>query len=185
MDAFLKLHPFPILYIADLDAILHRGNNLPLIKSLAERYPSTNFWIDAGIASVEDLHFWQGGWRLVIGSESQGSLSETQALLSANLLLPPILSLDFLGGRLQGPTELLERIELWPQEVIIMGLDQVGGNEGPEFARLEELRCRCPGKSFFAAGGVRHRDDLARLADLGITGALVASALHNGRIEFG
>ncbi|MBC8130797.1 MAG: nickel transporter, partial [Rhizobiaceae bacterium] len=35
----------------------------------------------------------------------------------------------------------------------------------------------------FAAGGVRDEDDLMRLEKAGIAGALVASALHDGRID--
>jgi phosphoribosylformimino-5-aminoimidazole carboxamide ribotide isomerase len=34
-----------------------------------------------------------------------------------------------------------------------------------------------------AGGGVRGVDDLARLADTGCDGALVATALHDGRIR--
>ena len=35
---------------------------------------------------------------------------------------------------------------------------------------------------FYAAGGVRHADDLVALGDRGIAGALVASCLHNGTL---
>jgi phosphoribosylformimino-5-aminoimidazole carboxamide ribotide isomerase len=34
-----------------------------------------------------------------------------------------------------------------------------------------------------AGGGVRGADDLARLADAGCDGALVATALHDGRLS--
>jgi phosphoribosylformimino-5-aminoimidazole carboxamide ribotide isomerase len=37
--------------------------------------------------------------------------------------------------------------------------------------------------NIFAAGGVRNMEDLLTLKQLGVFGALVASALHNGRIK--
>jgi phosphoribosylformimino-5-aminoimidazole carboxamide ribotide isomerase len=185
VTAFLGLHPFPIIYIADLDAIQCRGNHLPLIRRLAGEFPSVTFWVDAGIGDMDTLLGWQGPWRQVIGSESQGSLAGMRELFSTGPEPSPVLSLDFLGGQLQGPSEILERTDLWPQDVIVMGMDQIGGELGPDFQRLEALRRHCPDKSLFAAGGVRHRDDLMRLAEIGVTGALVASALHDGRIGFG
>jgi phosphoribosylformimino-5-aminoimidazole carboxamide ribotide isomerase len=39
-----------------------------------------------------------------------------------------------------------------------------------------------PRQQLHAAGGVRGRQDLLRLAEMGIKGALVASALHDGRL---
>jgi phosphoribosylformimino-5-aminoimidazole carboxamide ribotide isomerase len=37
-------------------------------------------------------------------------------------------------------------------------------------------------RKVFAAGGVRSEKDLADLAKAGVSGALVASALHDGRL---
>ncbi len=45
------------------------------------------------------------------------------------------------------------------------------------------MRAQAPGVHLFAAGGVRGPEDLAQLAQEGISGALVASALHDGRID--
>lgn len=183
LHALLELHPFPIIYLADLDAIQARGDNRKLIAGLCTRFPDIEFWVDAGAPR-------RNGWtqqcapgiRPVIGSESQPDMSAIAELLSTVHGPSPILSLDFLGDRFLGPAELLRRPALWPKQVIVMTLDRVGIRQGPDVDRLIELRRLAPEKQLFAAGGVRDRADLIRLQGLGIQGALVATALHEGRL---
>lgn len=183
LHALLELHPFPVVYLADLDAIQARGNNRDIIAGLCARFPGIEFWVDAGGGHLD-------GWmqqyahrvRPVIGSECQADMSTAMELLSAARGADPILSLDFLGGRFLGPAELLHRPALWPDQVIVMTLDRVGVNQGPDMGRLTELRRLAPEKRLFAAGGVRDRADLTRLQGFGIQGALVATALHEGRL---
>lgn len=183
LHALLELHPFPVVYLADLDAIQARGDNRKLIAGLCTRFPGIEFWVDAG-ATRHDGRTQQcmPGIRPVIGSESLSDMSAIGELLSTVHSPNPILSLDFLGDRFLGPAELLHRPALWPEQVIVMTLDRVGVKQGPDMNRLTELRRRAPEKRIFAAGGVRERADLIRLQRLGIQGALVATALHEGRL---
>ena len=53
---------------------------------------------------------------------------------------------------------------------------------GSTFALIARVRDAAPGLMLLAGGGVRGLDDLARLADAGCDGALVATALHDGRL---
>ncbi|HEY1735370.1 MAG TPA: HisA/HisF-related TIM barrel protein, partial [Methylovirgula sp.] len=46
---FLALHPFPTLYIADLDAIEGHGSHRETILALEKAFPQVSFWVDAGI----------------------------------------------------------------------------------------------------------------------------------------
>ena len=62
------------------------------------------------------------------------------------------------------------------------GLGAVGTNAGPEFYRLEKVKRRAPKARVYAAGGVRDGSDLKRLRESGMSGALVSSALHDGRL---
>ena len=52
----------------------------------------------------------------------------------------------------------------------------------PDSERLRQVRRKSPRSDLFAAGGVRELDDLLHLRKLGVAGALLASALHDGRI---
>ena len=44
------------------------------------------------------------------------------------------------------------------------------------------IRRAAPAHKLYAAGGVRDRADLIALREAGIDGALIASALHDGRV---
>ena len=70
----------------------------------------------------------------------------------------------------------------WPQRVLAMNLHRVGSNKGPDLALIVGLAGRVPGCQVYAAGGVRSIEDLERIAAAGAAGALIASALHDGRI---
>ena len=39
-----------------------------------------------------------------------------------------------------------------------------------------------PGADIFVGGGIRHLDDLREVSGIGCAGALVATALHEGRL---
>ena len=66
--------------------------------------------------------------------------------------------------------------------VIVIDLARVGTGAGLDLALIARVRETTPGLTLVAGGGVRGLDDLARLADSGCDGALVATALHDGRL---
>jgi uncharacterized protein related to proFAR isomerase len=117
----------------------------------------------------------------VVGSESLQSLVDYEFTREAAGPAAP-LSLDFRGDEFVGPPELLADASLWPDRIIVMTLARVGSGEGPDLARLRSVIVRAGQRKVFAAGGVRHADDLAMLRDIGAAGALVATALHQGHI---
>jgi phosphoribosylformimino-5-aminoimidazole carboxamide ribotide isomerase len=63
-----------------------------------------------------------------------------------------------------------------------MTLDRVGTGGGPDIAALRRLVLQGSGRAVFAAGGVRGEEDITDLAAAGVAGALVATALHDGRL---
>lgn len=184
VEALLALHPFRALYLADLDAIRGRGDHRPLLVELTTRFPELTIWVDAGIASEDRLRDLAAlpGVRPVLGSESQADprlLERAHALASERL----VLSLDWRGEEPLDPAGLRERPELWPRDVIVMTLARVGTASGPDFARLDAVhRAAGSARRVWAAGGVRGLEDLERLWERGIAGALVATALHDGRL---
>jgi phosphoribosylformimino-5-aminoimidazole carboxamide ribotide isomerase len=48
--------------------------------------------------------------------------------------------------------------------------------------RLQAIRAIAGDCEIIAAGGIRNADDLKRLDDIGIAGALVATSLHSGEL---
>ncbi len=177
----LALHPFRTLYIADLDSIRKQGDHKTAIFALRRAFPELALWVDAGFAGECSCRRYleTGLGDLVLGSESQGDLRLLELFAGESRL---ILSLDFQGERPLGAAGLFATPERWPERVIAMTLARVGAGAGPDFDRLRGLRAMAPGKRLYAAGGVRHRDDLHDLRALGCAGVLVASALHDGRL---
>lgn len=176
----LALYPFRRIYIADLDAILGRGNHGSVVEGLQRLHPDLEFWVDGGFSSAAAAQAWQarGLGRPVLGSESLTALPDRGTWPAQG-----VLSLDFRGDTFLGPSALLSHPERWPVEVIVMTLARVGLNAGPDLTRLAHMQRLNAACRIYAAGGVRHVDDLAALARAGAAGVLLASALHDGRLS--
>ncbi len=177
----LALYPFPILYVADLDAIQRKGDGLPALRRIRAEFPSLRMWIDNGAADAEalDAIIVDNLGAPVIGSESQRDSSLVAAHEDSSRV---VLSLDFRGDAFQGPSEILAEPNVWPRRVIAMTLGRVGSGAGPDLARLAAIRSIARGRELYAAGGVRDAADLSALKCAGVSGALIASALHDGRL---
>ena len=74
-------------------------------------------------------------------------------------------------------------LHLGVRRMIVLDLAQVGVGEGVSTLSLcRRLRGKNSGLELISGGGVRGEDDLQSLFDAGCNAALVASALHDGRI---
>jgi phosphoribosylformimino-5-aminoimidazole carboxamide ribotide isomerase len=183
VGGLLGLAAFPILYVADLDAIEGTGDNEGVLRNLRRRFPELGLWVDAGFRDPGHCLEWlrRDIGDLVLGSETQADWEGLRRLAGSPQAHRIILSLDFAGDRFLGPAADPEPA-LWPARVIVMTLARVGSGEGPDLARLRQIMVKNPGRRLYAAGGVRDLDDLKGLNDAGAAGVLVASALHDGRI---
>jgi phosphoribosylformimino-5-aminoimidazole carboxamide ribotide isomerase len=178
----LAVHSFATLYVADLDAIEGRGDNSAALRRLKRGCPGVSLWVDNGIAAASAAAHWldEGLGSLVLGSETQADAALVRSLAGDDRV---ILSLDFRGPEFQGPIAILDEPSAWPARVIAMTLARVGSGAGPDLDRLSEVSRIAARRRIYAAGGVRDAADLATLARAGIAGALVATALHDGRLR--
>ena len=155
---------------------MHTGNNIALIQQLFQRYPDIHFMIDSGTVNTAYQSQNTQHYTAIIGTES----ITTRAI--KRIKTPFILSLDFdQHGQYMGDSELYENPHYWPDTLIIMTLNTVGTNEGIALKLLQHYRQQYPTKTFIAAGGVRHQQDLETLEKIGIEQVLVASALHHNQ----
>ncbi|SDP43051.1 phosphoribosylformimino-5-aminoimidazole carboxamide ribotide isomerase [Filomicrobium insigne] len=172
------------LYIADLDGIEGRGRNMDTVFALREALPDITLFVDDGSATVEALETYsadRGIWP-VIGSETLANVSALERIRSQLPRDGFVLSLDWRGDTPLGPSEIFQDSWLWPDDVIVMTLARVGSGLGPDVARLRQIKTIAGSRRVYAAGGVRHAQDLYDLEGLA-SGALVASALHDGVIS--
>lgn len=187
VEGLLKLYPFRTIYIADIDAITNSENHFEQIELLGSIYPQVTWWVDNGIRNVNAciLYTPQANIRAVFGSENIHTLQDYRAMSYA-YESRHVLSLDKLDNVELGANELHASALYWSDDAICMTLNHVGSDAGPDVVRLQTLlqlnRARKKPANLYAAGGVRNVDDLLHLKQLGVTGALIASALHNGEI---
>lgn len=178
----LTIYPFRTFYIADLDRIESRGSHESTLDALSAAFPGIVFWVDAGVRDATEARSWldrHAGAHLVLGSESLTSPTVLAELTPMDRI---ILSLDYRGSSFVGPKEIYDAPHLWPKRVIVMLLARVGSDAGLDMDRLLGVKRRAPDVMLYAAGGLRGAFDLMRLNQAGISGVLVASALHDGRL---
>ncbi len=178
IEAFNEQFGFTTFYIADLNALNKQGDHNKQIKSILNRYPNYHFWLDNGELSSTCYFTDHQNYCPVVGSES---IADGKPL-NLSALKEFVLSLDFFNHRQLGSIEIFNQSNLWPDEIILMTLDQVGSNSGPDYKTIENFSTHYPNKQFIAAGGIRNKNDLLTLMQLGINKALVATALHSGAI---
>ena len=181
--SLIKLYPFQTLYIADLDAILGVGDHKETIENITNAYPQLTIWLDSGIRQVNARALYLSKKiRPVIGSENIANLQDYRAISYA-CESQHILSLDYSATSQLGIHDLHQTARYWPDDVICMTLNAVGSGQGADLARLNALiqlnKSRKKPTKLYAAGGVKNSNDIVTLANLGINGVLIASALHN------
>jgi len=198
------------IYVADLTAIaasVERAHHRQRSRAEPPRHASTLdgitacgavVWLDAGIATPDDarhaMHL--GATRVVVGLETLPSWRALEEIchlvgpphVSFSLDLrdgAPISSLHLVSGRTRPETIVELAAAAGVSSVIVLELARVGTSAGPDVEMIEAVRRAVPVVNLFAGGGVRGPEDLHRLADAGCHGALVATALHDGRLGSG
>lgn len=169
------------LYVADLDAIMEGAEpDRASLEAVARACSGVTLWVDAGFSDFRGVERFSllGLGRPVIGSESQRDTDLVRALGDR-----AVLSLDSRGAERLGPDALHEDARTWPADVIVMTLARVGTGTGPDLPGMSRAVARGQGRRIYAAGGVRGPEDVARLIEAGAAGALVASAIHDGRLR--
>jgi phosphoribosylformimino-5-aminoimidazole carboxamide ribotide isomerase len=186
---------FEELYVADLDAILGRGENCSILKQMGEE-TQLALMVDAGISDVEGVRRLLdcGVSKVIVGTETLPELATLREIIDGFGSEKIVVSLDLKAGQVlslsesiaaMAPLEVARTVEkLGVCEIIVLDLTKVGSGEGVDLALLElmlkELDVRV-----LVGGGVRDTDDLKALNNVGVDGVLLATALHSGRIPVG
>lgn len=188
-------------YVADLDAIQGGAVQRALIRYLAEFH--TGFagalLVDAGTNSpngaLEVLSC--GASEVVVGLETLHAFADLASIIGLVGRSRVVFSLDLrLGnpilhpgmqdavGAAPDPLNLAEQAtEAGVSTLLLLDIGRVGTGCGVDLGLLEILRRRFPDARLLAGGGVLTRRDLDRMRDTGCDGALIASAIHTGRVS--
>ena len=165
------------VYIADLDAIMENGNNFKCIKEL-DIYKIVDCGIKnkKDIQNLEKLNFCD---KLIIGTETLDDLS---ILNNENI----ILSLDYKDGKLLNYEldEILNNIQD-NTPLILLDISSVGTQKGINTELIKEIkRKKKTTNPLYIGGGIKDENDLIEAYNLNVDGVLIATAIHNGTLDF-
>ncbi|MDG2380831.1 MAG: HisA/HisF-related TIM barrel protein [Pirellulaceae bacterium] len=193
--AFQKLGLHQI-YLADLDAIGGAEPDWDGYNQVAET--GLALWIDAGIDTLDRAQAivdWaaERELRLICGLESLRSSEDLDRMLAKFGADRMVVSLDLMQGQMRTsvpawrsapPLQVAgELIARGFSSLILLDVARVGIDAGTGTRPLcREIRRRNEGVEIICGGGVSHMTDLCGLAEDGCQFALLASALHDGRI---
>ena len=179
-------------YVADLDAIAGAPPSLELARAIADL--GLRPWVDAGIrdAATARALLDAGATRVILGLETLPSVDVLDRLTGAIGTESLVFSLDVKGEMPVAASPELAALdaldlaahayELGSRNLLVLDLDRVGADEGPPLSLAASVQERWANAHVAIGGGVRDGADLERCADAGLAAALVASALHAGRI---
>ena len=184
VHSYLELHCFQKLYIADLDAIEHQGDNSRVIQKIISEFPELEIWLDTGLSLIS-LYLNRLNCRLlriILSTESMLSASTFSMLRTNYRNHQFLLSVDFRTNTLIGSQEIIQDKGSWPPDVVVLNLDHVGTCMGVDFPTIPNQHDLFEKHNIFYGGGIRNYADLLQLEKIGAAGALLSTALHKKSI---
>jgi len=183
---------FSSLYLADLDAILGKTANFNVyMQIMAEA--SLDLMVDAGIADIAKAHevMDAGVSKIVVGSETLSNLGFVSQAVSAFGEDKIVVSIDQKGGKVLSASDSIALMDavsfaqqlasLGVRQIILLDLDRVGTEHGINLVLLRDILEQTR-VEVLVGGGIRSLQELEQLRTLGVSGALVATVLHNGKV---
>lgn len=176
------------LYIADLNRLTGRGDNRIVVKAL--RRQAAHIMLDYGLhklAELQEFSVAELADTFVLGTET-ASLKFIAA--AARSEIPVSVSIDIINNEIlthdkrlrAAPLDVIKLFNDHPlEEVIVLNLNRVGSRSGVDRAFLEAV-VAVSDHAVLYGGGIKRYEDLETLREIGIEGALVATAIYDGSI---
>ena len=200
IEVLLKLSRSNILYVANLNGIAGDYSYDSILYEIMRKFSKVEIWVDNGFRDLRELNNFREGFSSwcekkgyslcsgenivpVFGTETIADNSSYKKIFST--LEEAVLSIDKKNNVILGLVTIDTILKMLPKRVILMNLDKVGTNSGPDINWLKNMTQRNLKVEFFGAGGLRDRDDYEIVARYKAAGWLVGSALFNSMMDFG
>jgi len=181
------------IYIADLDGIQHQTRNWALIKDIRAN-TNLSLYLDTGIQTKKDLY-------QIIDLGIDFPIIATETMLDHQEILEGIrglkqghkivISIDLWKGKVLSKDPAIAGLPFksllstfdYNQVVgfIILELTQIGTQTGVTLTPVKKA-LKYTSKRIITGGGIKNLTGLLELKAFGVHGALVGTALHNGKI---
>ena len=183
---------FTGLYLADLDAILGKSANFNVYRQIMTE-TGLDLMVDAGIANfvrAEEVLATEVS-KIVVGSETLETLEFLSQAVKAFGEDRVVVSIDLKKGKVLSASEVIASLDavsfaqelgkIGVAQIILLELDRVGTEQGINWALLRTILEKTR-VDVLVGGGIRSLQELEELRKLGVSGALVATILHNGKL---
>jgi phosphoribosylformimino-5-aminoimidazole carboxamide ribotide isomerase len=179
--------------VADLDAIIDCSSHFQPLRSIADE-TGLKVMVDAGVTSVPRAQklLASGVSKLIIGTETLQSKKFVEQAVEIFGSDRVVVSLDLKGDKIlvkmgfDGCLNLICLLQDFKQmgitQIIVLDLLRIGSNEGVNTDFIKKVIAEV-GVDVYVGGGVRDINDLTELRNIGVSGVLIASALHTGKIS--
>ena len=200
IEVLLKLSRSDILYVANLNGIAGDDSYNCILYEIVRKFSKVEIWVDNGFQNLGELRSFHHGFSNwcenngyspcpgdnlipVFGTETIADNESYKKIFST--LDDAVLSIDKKNNVILGLVTIDTILGLLPKRVILMNLDKVGTDSGPDLSWLKNMTQKNLKVEFFGAGGLRDRDDYEIVARYKAAGWLVGSALFNSMMDFG
>ena len=179
--------------MADLDAILGKPANFSLYQQIIAK-KGLELMVDAGIADITKAKkvLETGVTKIVVGTETLSGLDFLNQAVKALYEDKIIVSIDLKQGRVLSLSETIKSMDatsfaqkladIGINQTILLDLSRVGTEHGINSAILESILEKTS-LEVFVGGGIKGIKELEELRRLGVSGALIATVLHNGKLK--
>ena len=184
---------FSSLYLADLDAIMGKSANFNIYNQIVAQ-TSLDLMVDAGITDINKAEkvLATDVPKIVVGSETLGNLDFLGQAVKTFGKDKVVVSIDLKKGKVLSASEAIAAMDFisFAQElgnvginqIIVLDLDRVGTEHGLNLPLLKTV-IEETGVEVLVGGGIQSIQELEQLRKLGFSGALIATILHNGKLE--
>jgi len=183
---------FSSLYLADLDAILGNSANLNIYSQIIVQ-TRLDLMVDAGIAGITKAKkvLDTGVKKIVVGTETLSRLDFLNQAVRAFGEKKVVVSIDRKEGKVLSTSKAIASMDtvsfaqklasMDVRQIILLDLDRVGTEHGINLSLLKNILEKTR-VEVLVGGGIRSLQELKELRKLGVSGALVATVLHNGKL---
>jgi phosphoribosylformimino-5-aminoimidazole carboxamide ribotide isomerase len=178
------------VYIADLNRLMGTGDNKGIMNALRNKTKKTRITVEYGIKKKEDLKEAvkaEIADNFILGTEtasmdlicevSESDIFDIDISVSVDLINREVLTGD---KRMKiDPLLLIKELNEYPiRDVIVLELGRIGTKSGIDFNFLARA-VAVSEHDVLCGGGVRNCEDVRKMAEIGVKGALVATAIHD------
>ena len=177
------------VYIADLNILQGIGEHDTNFNDIRAVSQKVRTMLDPGISSLSDVGAALSlASSVILGTEtaSLDTISHAASEFPGRVNV----SIDIKNGRIltrdpnmpNDPIEVIGMLNNMDiRDIIILDMDRVGTSSGVDAQFLSTIAASS-NHDVLLGGGVKDMSDIESLKDIGLKGALVATALHNGKI---